>query len=187
MTLLTKSVSWLILTCLILGLTGCATQQSPVTDTTLNQNFSFLYSIQISQKKKIRFSGILATRGKGKSLSYALLDPTGITLLSATITEDARSSTKYMAAKLGESPLPELLTSSLYRIFFSQSSQMKCKQGLFSFSVESKTEQEKMRACRAGPFPWWSVHGSPVSESVLYSQPWLGVKIKLVRITDANN
>ena len=184
-----KIVLWVSLTFLIITISSCAIHTNDTIAETFSLDFSHLYNLQIYKNKVARFSGILAVQGHKTSLSYTLLDPTGITLLSATIPKDTEPTTEYMMPKLADSPLPSLLNSSLYRIFFQKTSQMECKKGIFSFFTVSTTEQQLRRSCWLGPLPYWTVEEPDlsISEGALYSQPWLGVKIKLVRISNAGS
>ncbi|CAG36572.1 hypothetical protein [Desulfotalea psychrophila] len=171
----------IILFLVLLGLSGCASSIPPM-DLEEGAESPLLYSIRIYRGDEVRFSGILVLQSTGTPLSYALLDSTGVTLLSAEIDEQGQQNMESRQGPLKDSHLPTLLATSLYRIFFAHAAASDCQADIFSFYRE--TEMGRRRACYLGPLSLWSVQQSDDSlfAGAIYSQT--GLQIKLVRIAN---
>ena len=146
-----------------------------------------LYNIRIHRWEGLRFSGLLALQIKADGVSYALLDPSGITLLEAEIGADGEHKLLQAKGEMQTSALPEYLSTSFYRIFGVDPEEYPCsRDGLITFCLKTSKETGWVKEVLAGPFTVWQAKGGMAGDTgepeLVYEQPWGGVHITLKKL-----
>ena len=179
-----QSRSFAVLLLLLLLLFSCSTRPSEhdmgLPEHTIVSNS--LNRIVIRSFWSEKFSGLLALSRDGTSLSYSLLDHTGVTLLSAKVAADATTSNTRGIQKLQDSSLPKLLATALSRIYLVGGSE-RCG-GLSPADVCKKTVDADtgIKYSPIGPFTLWKVKRESDRSEDVYVQPWIGLSITLTAV-----
>lgn len=174
--------------CIILlcscGVPGNVSRKASISPATSN---AVLANIRIERWGEMQFSGILALKERQQEMTYVLLDATGVKLLEGEV--DAAADQDMLDAKgpLRESHLPRFLSTSLARMFLLEPEKTPCSwYMIFRFCREMADATVSTTSFRAGPLLVWEVDETRKDEvdwnSVVYSQPWLGVRITLEKI-----
>ncbi len=143
-----------------------------------------LYTIRIEQWGELRFSGILALQQRQEGLYYVMLDATGVKLIEAEVGLTGDHRLIRANGPLESSQLPHYLSTSLKRIYLLDPQDSPCSRNvLLWFCKELSGEKGWKKYVQAGPFTVWRVEKNErdedKSEIIVYSQPWLGVRIVL--------
>ena len=180
-------ISFLSLYCcgIFFILTSCSLSPAIRTDTIgVSSEPNKLLTIRIERWDEELFSGFLGLR-KDAEFSYILLDATGVKLLEAEVSGGGGHNLQ-AKGPLKESDLAPFLSEALSRIYLQEPDRTPCAGSWFyrlcrENHVEIKEKSWKKHA-RTGFFTIWQASGSTIEgdkETVVYSQPWLGVSIEL--------
>jgi hypothetical protein len=148
---------------------------------------ALLANIRIERWGEMQFSGILALEAREETMSYVLLDATGVKLLEDEVNAAADRNGQTARGPLSESRLARVLSISLSRMFLLKPAEEPCsRQMLLSLCRKMTDEMEWATSYKAGPFLVWEVHEARRDamdwNSVTYSQPWLGLRITVDKI-----
>ncbi len=102
---------------LVFMLTGCASLRETIEPFVPRVYQGDLWKIRIGGESKELFSGLLVLAREEKTLSFQLLDATGITLLSAVVKKQGDLYIHQAVPKVEKGRLPAFLATSLQRIF----------------------------------------------------------------------
>ncbi len=140
-----------------------------------------LKNIIISAFGTVRFSGLIGLVERDNGLQYILLDATGIKLLEAVIAKDGSYEIIHGIQKLKQGELPQLLATSLHRIYYIQPLQSPCSSYFLSrLCRKTLDDGNPIKYFLIGPFPAWKVvYKNDAKENITYEQPWLGLNIHL--------
>ncbi|WP_457577891.1 hypothetical protein [Desulfomarina sp.] len=134
-----------------------------------------LYSIRIEQWGDVRFTGLLALRFNGLSLSWAMLDATGIKLIEGEVDFQGRYTIKRAMTGLKGSSLPGYLSTSLARTFLMIPLDYPCSRDGLMFFCISPSGDGYNKIMKIEPFTLWEVQRS--KGEIFYLQPWLGMRM----------
>ncbi len=148
-----------------------------------------LLNIRIERWDRLRFSGLLGVRETASGLDYVLLDATGVKLLQAEVAGDGSFKMLQESGPLRESGLPPFLAEALARIYLQEPDRLPCAGSWFyRLCREAGEDGSAVKYGQAGPFIVWRITGESGESAgtgetaVVYHQPWLGVKVKLIRM-----
>ena len=134
-----------------------------------------LYTLSIEQWGRVKFSGLLALQFNSSSLSYAMLDATGIKLIEGEVDFQGKYTIKNGMTGLKGSSLPGYLSTSLARTFLMIPLDSPCsRDGLMLFCI-SLPEDGYNKIMKIEPFTLWEVQRS--NGVIVYLQPWLGMRM----------
>lgn len=179
------------LACLCLLLSSCGLPRTAVRDEPAGQDKGAgrLLNIRVERWDTLRFSGLLGLQEKERGLYYVLLDATGVKLLEAEVAGDGRHNPLRVSGPLKKSDFAPFLSEALARIYLQEPDELPCAGSWFyRLCRQESGDNGWEKYGQAGPFTVWQVSADgnrgtrgPDDESVLYRQPWLGVKISIER------
>jgi hypothetical protein len=144
-----------------------------------------LLSIRIERWDTVRFSGLLGLRETAEGLYYVLLDATGVKLLEVEVAGDGSDTLLRLDGPLKKTDFAPFLSEALLRIYLQEPVGRPCS-GSWVYQVcrEDGEDNGWRKIGQVGPFKVWQVSASRVpsgadGETVIYRQPWLGVRIFL--------
>lgn len=179
------------LACLCLLLSSCGLPRTAVRDELPGpeKGAGRLLNIRVERWDTLRFSGLLGLREKERGLYYVLLDATGVKLLEAEVSSDGRHNLLRVSGPLKKSDFAPFLSEALARIYLQEPDELPCVGSWFyRLCRQESGDNGWEKYGQAGPFTVWQVlagrnrGGGAGDESVLYRQPWLGVRISLERV-----
>jgi hypothetical protein len=184
--LLCSSVCFLI--------SGCSVPLTTSTATVFTEDElkGKLLNIRIERFENPQFYGLIGLRNKENALHYALLDASGVKLLEAEATPDGRYNSDRAGGPLKDSALAPFLSEALARIYLQEPSTLPCAGSWFHRLCHlENADNSWTKFGRSGPFTIWTVAGrGPAGEAaatIVYHQPWLGVKIHLEEASFVKN
>ncbi len=197
MTLLVSPVSLsflLVLLVLLVLQSGCSMPTATYTDSAFKEDrlSGKLLSIRIQQFENTRFSGLIGIRQTENGLRYGLLDATGVKLLEAETTPAGRHNPDLATGPLKDSTLAAFLSAALARIYFQEPATKPCDGSWFYRLCHLENEDHSWTKYRRnGPFTIWMIERrhltGEAAETILYHQPWPGIKIVLEETSAAKN
>ncbi len=139
-----------------------------------------LLNIRIERWGTQKFSGLLGLQNGAGGLYYVLLDATGVKLLEGQLS--AGENNHSVSGVLKESGIADFLVESLERIFLFEPSQRPCSRNwLLQICSKKMKESRWLKSFFVGPFTLWQAVARHMGEKrgrvIVYSQPWLGVRI----------
>ena len=140
-----------------------------------------LYTIIIELWGKVKFSGLLALRKQPEGLSYVMLDATGVKLIDAEVSSSGEHQLVFAAGPMKTSRLPEVLSTSLNRMFLLAPTQYPCSEKMFvSLCVHLNDKEILSKKMRVWPFTVWEVEESKMNGNAafIYSQFGLDITLK---------
>lgn len=144
---------------------------------------SVLYRIEMYTFWVKRYTGLLAVETDPSTVSYALIDPLGITLLEGLVERDGRARDLQGLGKIKKSNVPQLLADSLSRIYLIKPEYGSCSPGKWhSFCESYENSSTRIKMYRSGFFTNWYVEYLEKGDKIHYNQPLLGVSLKLTPI-----
>ena len=148
-----------------------------------------LYNLRIDRWSERRFSGLLALQRQTGGLYYALLDASGVTLLEAEISCDGKRKLLKGQAQIKKTGLPDYLGTAIYRVFGLDPEEYPCSyNGVLRFCLDSLPAGGWTKSAELWPFIIWTAtrkgKGDREKRTIVYEQPWGGVKITLEQVTD---
>lgn len=175
--------------CICLLLTSCSLPLDVRTDGLADHDkqSAKLLNIRIERGDILRFSGLLGVRENADGLHYVLLDATGVKLLEVEVAGDGSHNLLRGGGPLKGSDLAPFLSLALARIYLQEPQQLPCAGSWFYRLCREESEDKAWcKYGRKGPFKVWKVSGGGTSgqdhDTVVYHQPWLGVRIQLARV-----
>lgn len=171
-----------ILCCVMLGSCSVPKGIRSNLETVDEKGEARLYTIAIKLWGKDKFSGLLALRMQPQRLSYVILDATGVKLIDAEVSSSGDHQIVFEAGPMKTSSFPEVLSTSLYRMFLIAPKQYPCSEKMFvSLCVQQTDKDILIKKMRIWPFTVWEMAESEVNNSAtfLYCQPWIGLEITL--------
>ncbi len=165
-----------------------------------------LFSLRLTDRDGPRFSGLLALRRGEGELYYSLLDGSGLKLLNGQVDREGRLLAR--GGPMAGTPLAGVVAAALSRSYLQQPASPPCS-GWFPRLCGRPTESGWEKWATLGPLPLWRASGSVTGtagdaatggvhagaiggvngggnggsgeavESVEYSQPWLGLRLRL--------
>ncbi|SDP49177.1 hypothetical protein SAMN05660330_02934 [Desulforhopalus singaporensis] len=144
-----------------------------------------LANIIIEQWGRHRFSGLLAVQDKYDGLSFALLDATGVVLLQGAVVSDPEEGAGGLRGVMKKSRVGDFLTVMLRRIFLEEPVRRPCSRDMLStFCAEVGREGNIVKYLKAGPFTLWEIKKikTKAGNTIVYGQPWLGVRVAIKEI-----
>lgn len=174
----------LLVCCLSISSCSLSTNAYQKRDLSEGRDEARLFTVSIIQWGDLQFSGLLALQHRQDGLYYVVIDATGIKLIEAVVSLSGDHRLIHAVGSLKTSQLPNYLSTSLRRIYLLEPLQSPCSQELLlSFCRERLKEHGWRKYVESGPFTVWEVCKSGMrsenEDSVVYSQPWLGVRIIL--------
>jgi len=173
----------------LLLFTGCSLPKTHIgapavlDDTPASQ----LLNISFKRWSKPIFSGLLAIKRGDKTISYVLLDSSGLTLAQALVNHDGNYSELKAVPKITDSGLPSFLARALWRIYLLTPGRKPCSHSLlFKFCAEyDKVSGHKYVGM--GPFTLFDIKylkekKDEAISTTVYSQPWFGIQITLKQL-----
>lgn len=149
---------------------------------------ALLADIRIERWGEHRFSGLLAMREKEGEYFFTLLDATGVTLLRGELSASADEVERELKGPMRQSGVGDYLATAFTRIFLLEPIRVPCSRELlssFCLGADQATKNGTIKYEKFGPFTRWRV--TRRSSGVLeYSQPWLGVRIRVRKISGGN-
>jgi len=136
-----------------------------------------LWSLQVRQFGRERFSGLLLLRAKESTLEFVLLDPNGIRLFSEMVDEHEAISKRRALGLFKDKAFPDYLGAALSRVFLQGPSRNSCAQILHSLCWQND-ETNLVKRRKWGPFTRWQVRRPLADKTISYRAPWLGVSIE---------
>ncbi len=163
----------------VLLLAGCSLPLRPV-EINSEQHESQLYHIKLSRWSEPRFSGLLALQASAEGLHYALLDATGVTLLSARVSAAGEHHLLQAYGPFQQSSLPEVLSHALFRIVQAEPNQLPCATNwLVRFCQRQKDGYFSKKASTGLATMWQVEYDQEQWTTASYSSPWIGFALQL--------
>lgn len=179
------------LACLCLLLASCGLPRTAVRTESpgLAESAGRLLNIRVERWDTLRFSGLLGLQEKERGLCYVLLDATGVKLLEAEVAGDGHHNLLRVSGPLKKSDFAPFLSEALARIYLQEPDELPCAGSWFyRLCRQDSGDSGWEKYGQAGPFTVWQVSADrkrrtsgDADESVIYRQPWLGVKISIER------
>lgn len=169
----------LLFFCCALLMGGCTLPLQP-TGLEIQPAKAQLYHIRLSRWSEPRFSGLLALRPGQDGFSYALLDATGVTLLSARVSESGRHQLLKAYGPFEESSLPGLLSQALFRVLVAQPVELPCsRRFLLRFCYERHGGAWRKKASLGLATMWQVEYDRKEWQEARYASPWTGFGLAL--------
>jgi len=177
--------------CICLVLTSCSlphTAPTPDIDGGKEKRGGRLLSIRVERWDTLRFSGLLGLRKNATGLEYVLLDATGAKLLMVEVAGDGSQNLLRVSGPLKKSDFAPFLSEALARIYLQVPTGISCVSSwLYQVCREESEDKGWSKYGKVGPFKLWRILAGPAglnspgadAASLVYHQPWLGVRIYL--------
>ncbi len=141
-----------------------------------------MYTLRIEQWGNVKFTGLLALQLNDLSLSYAMLDATGIKLIEGEVDSQGKYTIQKAMIGLKGSSLPGYLSTSLARTFLMIPLDNPCsRDGLMLFCI-SPSEDGYNKIMKIEPFTLWEVQRG--KGTIIYRQPWLGIGMMFAALNE---
>lgn len=132
-----------ILPILLLTALLCSCAAKPPVPPPEIQGNSTLWDLKIRHNKQLLFSGLLTTEEKNRYLQIAVLDSSGITVMTGRLDQEGELEVFRCLAPARENNLPDFLGKSLGRIFYqdfgrncvSDKKTVTCRSGFWPLSL----------------------------------------------------
>ncbi len=174
-----------VLLCALI-MAGCSLPRQTMAPAILPDGESMLYQIRLSRWSEPRFSGLLALRHGADGFYYALLDATGVTLLSARVGGDGEHHLLKAYGPFQESSLPGLLSKALFRILIAQPLEQPCSRYLLSRFCHDADGGGFRKKTTLGLVTMWQVeYDQEVWKQANYTSPWIGFGLELRTLPSA--
>ncbi len=147
-----------------------------------------MLSIRVERWDTLRFSGLLGLRKNPTGLEYVLLDATGAKLLMVEVAENGSQNLLRVSGPLKKTDFAPFLSEALARIYLQEPAGTSCiGSWLYQVCREESEDKSWSKYGKVGPFKLWRILVDPAdfnapeakAASLVYHQPWLGVRISL--------
>ena len=150
---------------------------------TINEYSRYLPQIE----SELILSHVLGIKREDGSLSYILLDGSGLTLAQARVHYDGTNTDLKAISKIKESSLPNFLAKALQRIYLIAPAGQPCNRTFFFKLCQEQSTNNIFKSMYWGPFTVFHIDykiggRQDMVSTVIFSQPWLGIKLSLQRV-----
>ncbi len=145
-----------------------------------------IFNITIERFGEKKFSGLLGLKKSESEVRYVLLDASGIKILEAEVKKMGEQKVLHAKGPMQDSKLPDYMGTWLRRIYLLNPVQEPCSSTVLqSFCFRTIEQVGYRKTFRFTSFLMWDVQQSTLEtgkNSVVYFEPWIGVRIVINEI-----